>query len=305
MRKKTHEEYENELFEGEFNFLPLEQYKTANTPILHECINSHQWKVQPHSILTGHGCPYCVGLNKKTHFEYERQLLEREINYTPLETYSNSSTNILHICINEHIWKASPNAILKGKGCPYCANDIKTKTHQQYLKEIIIDAIPLEKYTGANVPISHKCGKNHEWKAKPAHILKEHGCPECANLNRPGGYNSTRFSRDRELANAPGILYVIVLVSKKTQERLCVKIGITKGTSNKDVLNRSKGFTGYEPRIQKLFHGTLEEAFNLEQQLHAKFKPFQYTSEWKFGGYSELFQIHKLQDILQSIPAKP
>ena len=57
-------------------------------------------------------------------------------------------------------------------------------------------------------------------------------------------YNTTSFANNPEMANSPGVFYFVVLVNKKTFEREGCKIGITKGTSWKDAVKRSKGFTG-------------------------------------------------------------
>jgi len=244
---------------------------------------------------------------KKTHEEYEQELFEKEIDFIPLQQYVNDATPILHECIEGHQRLVSPNNILHHGGCIDCDKIKRRKSTEKYLQDLAEKGINfelLEPYINSREHVLHRCSMGHEWKARPSRVLEGTGCPTCANLSRPGGYNKTRFDRDRELADSPGILYAIVLVNKKTDERTCLKIGITKGTSNKDVLKRAAGFTGYEPRIQKLVHGTLEQVFNLEQELHNKWGQYQYTSEWKFGGYSELFQIDKLGEILRSIPAK-
>lgn len=235
----------------------------------------------------------------RTHSEYEQELFDKEIDFVPLEKYRNKDTAILHECIEGHQWKITPGHILRGIGCPQCHSKRMTKTNEQYVSEIWIDAKPLELYIRSTTPILHQCSRGHTWKSTPQNILKGHGCSKC---NSVGGYNKTRFARDRELASSPGILYCIVLVHRKTFDRTCVKLGITKGTSNKDVLKRAAGFSGYEPRIQKLVYGTLEEVFNLEQDLHHLWSNYQYTDSHRFPGHTELFKIDMLKDILKSIP---
>ena len=114
-------------------------------------------------------------------------------------------------------------------------------------------------------------------------------------------YSTTAFNNDPEKANRPGILYVIVLVNKKTFERECVKIGITKGRSFKDANKRAKGFDGYEIRIQKLVKGTLEEVYNLEQALHREYAEFSFEPTHRFGGHTECFDINILSSVLKYI----
>jgi hypothetical protein len=111
-------------------------------------------------------------------------------------------------------------------------------------------------------------------------------------------YNLTSFSNDPDKANSPGVLYVLVLVNKKTDERECLKIGITQGNSYKAVTTRAKGFQKYEHRVQKIIKGTLLEVYNLEQTLHSLFKEYKYRPE-KFGGHTECFKLDILKDVLQ------
>ena len=58
----------------------------------------------------------------KIHSTYEDQLIERDIQYFPTETYINSRTPITHECLNGHEWKVSPNKVLGRKAnCPKCS----------------------------------------------------------------------------------------------------------------------------------------------------------------------------------------
>jgi|SRR6056300_463285 hypothetical protein len=114
-------------------------------------------------------------------------------------------------------------------------------------------------------------------------------------------YNTTSFANNPEMANSPGVLYFVVLVNKKTFERECCKIGITKGTSWKDAVKRSKGFTGYDLRIQKVMHGTLEQVYNLEQHLHEKYKEHSVVPREDFGGKTECFSMSILKSVLQDL----
>lgn len=92
----------------------------------------------------------------------------------------------------------------------------------------------------------------------------------------------------------------MVLVDKKTSERVCIKIGIAKGRNWKDVIRRSGGFKGYETRIQKVVPGQLEDIYYLEQYLHELWSHKKYKSPWKFGGHSELFELD--DEIIRSVP---
>ena len=122
-KKKTHEEYEKELFDIEIDYWPVEQYNGSVTKILHECLEGHQWKITPHNILNGVGCPTCNSIRQtKTNKQYVQELLVKNIKYTPIEPYVNARAKILHECIEKHQWKITPSDILNGYGCPICAS---------------------------------------------------------------------------------------------------------------------------------------------------------------------------------------
>jgi len=119
-----------------------------------------------------------------------------------------------------------------------------------------------------------------------------------------GIYNPKYFENHPEESNLEGVLYIVVLVNKKTNLRECVKIGITKGRNWKAAIKRSSGFNGYEIRIQKIVAGTLEEVYYLEEYLHELWSEHRYHGASKFGGWTELFNIDKLSEILASVPNK-
>ena len=122
-RGKTHEEYEQELFEKEIDYFPVEKYIKYKTPILHECLQGHQWKTSPSNIFQGHGCPSCYGNKNHNTNSYKQELLLRGIiKYTPVEEYVNAATPIYHLCNQcQNIWKVNTYSILRGSGCPRCA----------------------------------------------------------------------------------------------------------------------------------------------------------------------------------------
>lgn len=117
-----------------------------------------------------------------------------------------------------------------------------------------------------------------------------------------GIYNSTYFRNNPEEKDTPGILYCVILVNKTTFKRECIKIGIAKGTSFRDVVKRSRGFNGYDVRIQKTYIDTLYEVWKLEQMLHEHFSEYKYQPTKKFGGHTECFEIRT--EIIQAIPSK-
>jgi predicted nucleic acid-binding Zn-ribbon protein len=123
VKRLTHKDYENRLFQRELDFVPIEAYVSAKVPILHECYNGHTWKASPSNILNGRGCPECAGNKRNTNESYLSKLVERRILDTiPVESIINASTAITHECLKcKHRWKIRPYDVMCGKGCPSCA----------------------------------------------------------------------------------------------------------------------------------------------------------------------------------------
>jgi len=117
-----------------------------------------------------------------------------------------------------------------------------------------------------------------------------------------GIYNETYFRNNPEEKDVPGILYCVVLVNKASFERECIKIGITKGATFRNIIKRSMGFKGYEIRIQKTYRDTLYNVWKLEQQLHEEFREYTYRPDNRFGGWTECFEFH--DHIIKSVPTK-
>ena len=115
-----------------------------------------------------------------------------------------------------------------------------------------------------------------------------------------GKYNQTYFNNHPEECDRDGVLYGVVLVNKKTFERECIKVGIASGKDWRHIIKRSKGFRGYDIRIQKTWHAPLYLVWAEEQDLHEKYQHDKYSPMFKFGGHTECFKIDSL--ILQDFP---
>lgn len=106
------------------NYKLLSKYKNKNTKVLvkHNC--GYSWNVEPSVILSDRRCPRCVGNIKKTTEDYILEI--RNIygdEYKILGDYVNNHTKILmkhNKC--GHEWEIRPSSLLRGNGCPVCAN---------------------------------------------------------------------------------------------------------------------------------------------------------------------------------------
>lgn len=189
-RKKTQEEYVNEVNIKNPTVEVIGEYIDARTPILHHClVHNVYWDAHPQSILRGCGCKECSKVKignklRKTEKQYKEELLQINMNVELVGKYIDSHTPILHRClIDGYMWSISPNSILQGSGCPLCCGNIK-KTTEQYvkeLKEIQPNIEVTEEYINATTPIGHRCKiDGYQWKATPSSVLGGSGCAMCA-----------------------------------------------------------------------------------------------------------------------------
>lgn len=193
-RKKTHEEYVEELKVKNPNVEIIEQYINANTNVIHHClIHDVFWETKPSRVLDGHGCKKCriekfKISNTKTQDEYIEEVKLKNPNIEVIGEYVDAKTKSLHKClIHNIIWDALPTNILKGCGCYQCLkekiSDKNCASHNEYIVKLSNknpNIVVLEEYLGTEIKIKHKCKVcEHKWDAKPGNILAGKGCPKC------------------------------------------------------------------------------------------------------------------------------
>ena len=204
MRKKTDEEFREELKQKRPDIIQIDKYINAVTEITVKCKEcGNIFKASPNGLLGGvRRCRVC-GLNKqlkssrKTNDEFLEELSEINPSIEPLEEYTNAKTKIKVRCkICNHIWSVRPSSLVNsGKGCPICSIKNRkinseliskklTKTNKQYLEELK-QANPnleaLEKYVGSNIKMKFLCKVcKHIFYLRSRSALSGRGCPECS-----------------------------------------------------------------------------------------------------------------------------
>ena len=193
-KKITHEEFIEKIKVKNPNIEILEEYVNAHTKIECRCkVCSHKWKVCPNNLLNKKGCPECAKNNKsitkrKKMNDFINEIKNVNPNIEILGNYITNHTKIKCKCkIDGYIWYPYPSSLLRGHGCPRCANILlsknKTKTHKSFLLElskINSEINILTQYSGADKNIKCKCLKcGCVWEATPHNLLKGKGCPKC------------------------------------------------------------------------------------------------------------------------------
>jgi len=163
---------------------PLSPYIKSKIPILVRCKEcGYEWWARPNSLLCGSGCPRCSGKERKTTERFVEEVYNINPRILILSPYVNIKTKVYCLCLDDgYLWWAWPTDLLKGVGCPRCANrePYTDSAFKDKLALVHDDIINTEPYKDAKTPIEflhQKCGKT--WYAPPKRVLFGHGCPFC------------------------------------------------------------------------------------------------------------------------------
>ena len=215
-KKYTQEEFVFKLKQIQPDVSVLGTYNGTHTPILLYC-NKHntEFYQRPSKALIGQcGCNICAVKKgkryKKTHEQFLLEMSEKNSQVKVLSQYIGDHIQVKCECVNcGEKWDATPNNLLKGKGCKKCGhkNSTKkrTKTHEDFVKELqlITDTIiPLEEYQQALTKIKFQCLEcGRIWDIEPHSILQGKGCL-CGNASY-GEKNITEYLTNNNIEFVP------------------------------------------------------------------------------------------------------
>lgn len=189
VKKKTHQEFINELKAINPDIEILSEYVNTNTKIKCKCkICGFEWEAVPYSLLQGKGCGKCYGLHLS-----DEDFIEKLHKYYPHINlnghYNGSHKPASFTCtLDNTVWESTPHNLMRTKyGCPTCISKFQSDrqywTNDRYLEELLNVCnyiVPTEKYVGWNSQIYHKCKRcGYTWKISPTSILHNPHCPSC------------------------------------------------------------------------------------------------------------------------------
>ena len=193
-KRKTREEYINELKNKALNMELIGDYIDYNTKTLHYCMKHDvYWDTTPGHILSGKGCWECGkekrrAKRRKSEEQYIAELAIKNPTIKLKGKYQTTNTAVEHYCeIHNFLFNIRPADALRGKGCKYCKSDkIKvaiSKTEDEYVTELAIKNPTVRltgPYLGYDISTEHYCLlHNITWKARPGNILNGKGCWQC------------------------------------------------------------------------------------------------------------------------------
>ena len=97
----------------------LGEYVNVDTKTAFQCGEGHTWEAAPEKVMSRTGCPYCSGMAPLKTDIVNARIEDRGL--VLVDEFINNQTKVRFKCSEGHIWSATPNSILNGRGCPDCA----------------------------------------------------------------------------------------------------------------------------------------------------------------------------------------
>ena len=155
------------------------EYKNAQTKLLWECSNGHQFESKPMNVRRGNWCRKCAGTALLNIEDMNKLAISKKGKCLSTE-YKNSRTKILWECSNGHQFYSKPENVKQGRWCKKCAG--LEKPNIEELKEIAIKRggkLVSPKYINNKYNYTWSCIDGHTWEAKFTHIRDGSWCPQC------------------------------------------------------------------------------------------------------------------------------
>lgn len=272
-------------------------YKTRHEKLFIICREHGEFKQGAASHLAGSGCSNCSHLNRaytNKEFINKARLVHSDLYDYSLVEYKNAKTNIKIICkIKNHgIFQQKPGLHLNGNICPKCSIFNRRIIFSEFLKRAkkIHGNLYIyfeDSYLFLTTKMSIQCSIcNFIFLQTPHKHLLKRGCPKCARLNSSFSKNGfIKYCKDGQ-----AILYIIICYNKNEE---FYKIGITSKSVNKRY--ESDRQMPYNYDIISEYTSDAEIIYDLEKELHKKFKNFKYKPKIEFGGYTECFKLYANQ----------
>ena len=308
--KKPQKQFEEEIknMYGDKYSLRLLNYKNTGTKVTLICDIHGEFKKLPDSILNGNACDECC--TKKTKSTDKNIFIEEAIKvYGDKDDFTNteviSSKYKVEVRCKKHnfIFKKDIQSYLLGCGCPKCSAEnytlVRTKTTEKYLTEAY--KIHGEKfdytetlYKSAKDTIVVKCKKhNNSFDCYPDNHLKVQsgGCKKCHSEEMSARYigkeGTGGYSRSGYITQANGREAIVYLIKCYDENEEFYKIGKTfLGTKIRFKGKRLMPYNFIEIDFHK---GEAGYIYDLEVNLHKKYRDYKYKPGFWFAGHTECY----------------
>lgn len=192
-RKRTHQEFINEMKEKRPEIVVLGEYVNATTNVLCYCTISHDtWSPLPYDVLHGKKCPTCAlkgraDKRRKPHQQFVAEMKIKHPNLVVGTQYRGAWKPVECTCLTCKTTKNYYPAHLLYSGCWTCGNkkigeklSMELDTFLQKLSVVSPDIEYIDGFVNASNHVNVRCKIcGHPWSPKAQSLLQGYGCPIC------------------------------------------------------------------------------------------------------------------------------
>ncbi|MFA5626221.1 MAG: hypothetical protein WC965_01935 [Thiohalomonadaceae bacterium] len=180
------------VHDGRYSYERYE-YRGAERPATFICPEHGEFTQIPYSHAKGHGCMMCAARDRaarSTAEEFEKRAKQAHgdiYDYSRV-SYTNAREKVEIVCPEHGAFYQTPDAHLRGQGCPSCGN-IKKGLSKRATTETFIEKArstldveynySMVDYITAVDKVSIVCPNGHVFKQQPNNHLSGYGCPVC------------------------------------------------------------------------------------------------------------------------------
>lgn len=192
MTNKYSAENLSKVHGGRYDY-SLYEYKGSEVRATFICPDHGEFTQIPYSHAKGRGCSKCAARDRARRSSLEefvesaRKVHDSRYDYSRTE-YVNARTPVCIVCLDHGEFFQSPDAHLRGQGCPRCGRIRGGKSRRLSTEEFIYKArnsLDIEydyskvRYTTATDKVIIVCPEGHEFEQQPNNHLTGYGCPVC------------------------------------------------------------------------------------------------------------------------------
>jgi hypothetical protein len=300
-KKKTTEQFieEAKAVHGDSYDYSLVEYVNSIIKVSIFCNNHKEYFLQtPDSHTSGRGCPKCgteamVDKRKKTkeHFIEKAKKVHRDLYDYSLVEYTKWNEKVEIICNGcKNTFKVTPNNHNNGRGCKECGikrrTDVISTSKEEFIKRSVEKHGNKYDYSGVNyvngsLKVFIKCIEHNEYFEQEARShMNGTGCPKYAIE-----INTFKRKSYIDLAET-STLYLIKIYN---ESETFYKIGKTIHKIKRRFCGKNRLPYNYE--IISEYKSEIGEIFDLEIELHKKYRNFKYLPKIKFKGSGECYNL--------------
>lgn len=182
----------------------LVDYCNMKTKVEIVCpVHGSFWQTPDKHIYEKCGCPQCAGntkLSNTTFIEKAREVHGDRYDYG-LVNYQGNRVPVKIICFTHGIFEQRPGNHLLGKGCPKCANNVRSDAELfiEKARDVHGDRYDYSKvkYFNNRTPVIITCLEHGDFKQAPCSHLSGCGCPVCGRLSQKSNRNESEIEAKR------------------------------------------------------------------------------------------------------------